>query len=115
MPKPLFLIGALAAWLLICNRRRSSSAAKPRIVSKGQPLASAGPDEISILSYNILADQYATPKKLHYTFPSHLVWSHRRQLISDEIAAVHADLVCLQEVDLARCGGGAIGLSKAHA
>lgn len=52
----------------------------------------------SVLSYNILADLYATRVKYTYCPTEALVWGYRRQNLLREIIEYHADILCLQEV-----------------
>ena len=54
---------------------------------------------MSILSYNILCDKYATTNQYGYTPIKTLVWSKRREVILHEICDQDVDVVCLQEVD----------------
>ena len=54
---------------------------------------------LSILSYNILCDKYATTTQYGYTPISVLHWGRRRRLILDEIVFQDADVICMQEVD----------------
>lgn len=63
------------------------------IVPKGGSLASAGPDEVSLLSWNILADV------MHQGGDWHERWARVTALL----AAAAADIVCLQECDTDRC------------
>ncbi|XP_062163326.1 carbon catabolite repressor protein 4 homolog 1-like isoform X2 [Alnus glutinosa] len=69
----------------------------------------------SVLSYNILADLYASRDKFSYCPTWALVWEYRRQNLLREIIEYHADILCLQEVqsdhfesffkpELANCG-----------
>ena len=52
----------------------------------------------SVLTYNVLADLYATSEMYHYTPPWALSWAYRRQNILKEIVGHNADILCLQEV-----------------
>lgn len=52
----------------------------------------------TVLSYNILADLYATQQAFPTSEPYALLWQYRRQLILQELALYDADIVCLQEV-----------------
>ena len=51
------------------------------------------------MDYNILCNKYATRLQYKYTPPRALEWEYRRDLILNEIQALDADIVCLQEVD----------------
>ncbi|KAG6603172.1 Carbon catabolite repressor protein 4-like 1, partial [Cucurbita argyrosperma subsp. sororia] len=52
----------------------------------------------TVLSYNILADVYATSESYSYCPSWALSWAYRRQNLLREIVGYHADIVCLQEV-----------------
>lgn len=52
----------------------------------------------TVLTYNILADLYATQQAFPSSDPCSLLWQYRRQLIFQELAMYDADIVCLQEV-----------------
>lgn len=56
-------------------------------------------ETLSILSYNILCDKYATASQYGYTPTESLIWEKRRNLILSEIVVQDVDVVCLQEVD----------------
>ncbi|GAB4843747.1 Carbon catabolite repressor protein 4 1 [Ancistrocladus abbreviatus] len=59
-------------------------------------LSSAG--TFTVLSYNILADSYATVESYSYCPSWALSWAYRRQNLLREIVGYRADIVCLQEV-----------------
>ncbi|CAH2063664.1 unnamed protein product [Thlaspi arvense] len=52
----------------------------------------------TVLSYNILADTYASSELYSYCPTWALSWTYRRQNLLREIVKYHADIVCLQEV-----------------
>ncbi|KAL5976719.1 Carbon catabolite repressor protein 4 1 [Asimina triloba] len=52
----------------------------------------------TVLSYNILADVYATSELYSYCPSWALSWTYRRQNLLREIVGYHADILCLQEV-----------------
>ncbi|AQK65501.1 Carbon catabolite repressor protein 4 homolog 1 [Zea mays] len=54
----------------------------------------------TVLSYNILADTYATSDAYSYCPTWALTWTYRRQNLLREIIGYHADIICLQEVSL---------------
>lgn len=54
---------------------------------------------LSVVSYNILCDKYATASLYGYTPSGALSWDYRKRLILQEISDHDADIVCLQEVD----------------
>ncbi len=54
---------------------------------------------VSVLSYNILCDKYATAAQYGYTPSTVLAWSYRKEVIIGEVRDNDTDIVCLQEVD----------------
>ncbi len=54
---------------------------------------------LSVVSYNILCDRYATTSQYGYTPSEALSWDYRKRLILEEINGYDADIVCLQEVE----------------
>ncbi|KAL6649281.1 hypothetical protein ACP70R_013505 [Stipagrostis hirtigluma subsp. patula] len=52
----------------------------------------------TVLSYNILAETYATSDTYSYCPTWALSWAYRRQNLLREIIGYHADIICLQEV-----------------
>lgn len=52
----------------------------------------------TVLSYNVLADLYATSEMYSYCPPWALSWAYRRQNLLREIVGYRADILCLQEV-----------------
>jgi len=59
--------------------------------------------DISVLSFNILADAYArTPRAKHHAFPycekDAVAWAYRRGMIVEELDYAQADIIGLQEV-----------------
>ena len=56
---------------------------------------------VKVLSWNILAQEFALPQKFPTTHPTHLEWSHRQPLLVEHLRALDADLICLQEVQVA--------------
>lgn len=52
----------------------------------------------TVLTYNVLADLYATSEMYNYTPSWALSWNYRRQNILKEIVQHNADILCLQEV-----------------
>lgn len=61
-------------------------------------LSSSG--TFTVLSYNILADVYATNELYSYCPSWALSWPYRRQNLLREIVGYRADIVCLQEVNI---------------
>ncbi len=65
----------------------------------------AGRDQMRMVTYNILADRYATSmfartKLYPYCDPTALTREYRECLVVQELLGYHADIVCLQEVDM---------------
>lgn len=54
----------------------------------------------TVLSYNILADVYATSETFSYCPSWALSWPYRRQNLLREIVGYRADIICLQEVNI---------------
>lgn len=59
-------------------------------------------ETVSVLSYNILCEKYATGRLYGYTPAWALSWDYRKELILNEIISSDADFLCLQEVDVAQ-------------
>jgi len=59
-------------------------------------------ETVSVFTYNILCEKYATEKLYGYTPSWALSWDYRKQLILNEIISSDADFLCLQEVDVAQ-------------
>ena len=57
--------------------------------------------QLSIMSWNILAPHFASPTKYPWIQPTDLEWRTRQELIVDRICELDADVVCLQEVEVA--------------
>lgn len=56
-------------------------------------------ETLSVLSYNILCDKYATSSQFGYSSSEVLSWDYRKDLIIREVKEHNADIVCMQEVD----------------
>lgn len=54
----------------------------------------------TVLSYNILADLYASRNAHHNTPAWALAWEYRSQNLLNEIIGYNSDIICLQEVGL---------------
>ncbi|CAI5479834.1 unnamed protein product [Closterium sp. Yama58-4] len=52
----------------------------------------------TVLSYNVLADLYATSEMYSYCPPWALSWAYRKQNLLRELLGYRADIMCLQEV-----------------
>lgn len=57
-------------------------------------------ETLSVLSYNILCDKYATSSQFGYTPSDVLSWDYRKDLIINEVKGHDADFICMQEVDM---------------
>ncbi|RKP38603.1 Endonuclease/exonuclease/phosphatase, partial [Dimargaris cristalligena] len=59
----------------------------------------SGCEIVSVLSYNILSSKYASPQTYRYVPSWVLAWDYRKEFILQEVQALNADIVCLQEVE----------------
>jgi len=66
----------------------------------GQQPVSPGTIKFRILSYNVLAELYATKQAYPYADSWLLSWPYRRALIMQELEHMQGDIVCLQEVQM---------------
>ncbi|CAA7395335.1 unnamed protein product [Spirodela intermedia] len=57
-------------------------------------------ETFTVLSYNILSDVYASSEMYSYCPSWALSWHYRRQNLLREIIGYHADILCLQEVQI---------------
>ncbi|KAJ3673918.1 hypothetical protein LUZ60_005910 [Juncus effusus] len=57
-----------------------------------------GTGTFTVLSYNVLADNYASNEAYSYCPSWALSWTYRKQNLLKEIVGYHADIICLQEV-----------------
>jgi CCR4-NOT transcription complex subunit 6 len=55
--------------------------------------------ELTVVTYNMLADKYAMGGHHKYCPLEHLDFSSRGPRLLDEIASYNADILCLQEVE----------------
>lgn len=51
------------------------------------------------MTYNVLANIYATPEQYGYVPGWALEWGYRKNVILDELLAFDCDFLCLQEVE----------------
>lgn len=58
----------------------------------------SGAVRFRIVSYNILAELYATKQAYPYCDSWNLSWPYRRKILFDELEEMQGDIVCLQEV-----------------
>ncbi|KAJ1923856.1 Glucose-repressible alcohol dehydrogenase transcriptional effector [Tieghemiomyces parasiticus] len=68
-------------------------------VTLDKDAGSSGCEMLSVLSYNILSSKYASPQMYGYVPSWVLTWEYRKEFILQEIQALNADVVCLQEVE----------------
>src|SRR5699024_1423620 len=65
-------------------------------------LATAGDigvgEAFTVMTWNVLADIYATTEAYPYSPPYVLAWNYRRGRILAELLAYNPDIICLQEV-----------------
>lgn len=80
-----------------------------RLISVNPSMDNAGMDvegripargTFTLLSYNLLADLYATSDMFSYCPPWALSWTYRKQNLLREIVSYGADILCLQEVTI---------------
>jgi hypothetical protein len=64
----------------------------------GERAGSLSSPSITIVTYNVLAEVYATSEKHYHCPPLALLWEHRRENLVKEMIQYDADIVCLQEV-----------------
>lgn len=55
-----------------------------------------------MLSYNVLCQKYATSQAYGYTPCWALAWDYRKELLMTEILSYNAEIICLQEVEMAQ-------------
>jgi len=111
VPTVLTAASALAIWLCQSKNRDGESGQQPAanaVLPPSSSLSTSSADELSIVSWNVLADVFAP--KLDYVAEEQLDWtSHRWPLIKQQLMCWGADLVLLQEVDVVWCVGGEKG------
>lgn len=95
-------IPAVAVSIPVVSSLAGSPIAKRHLLTPGHL---PGRDQMRMVTYNILADRYATSdfartRLYPYCDPAALRTEYRECLIVQELLGYHADIVCLQEVDL---------------
>jgi mRNA deadenylase 3'-5' endonuclease subunit Ccr4 len=50
----------------------------------------------TVATYNVLASAYASSREFPYALPRVLAWKNRIVVIGAEVAALNADVLCLQ-------------------
>ena len=68
------------------------------IMANSNNSANRGGMPLRVVSYNILSEIYATKQMYPHLDTWALAWPYRRMLIIKELMEMHADVVCLQEV-----------------
>lgn len=102
------LTGAAVAALTTSSRRATGTvAANVTVIPRGQGLRSSRAQTkdcttVSIVSYNVLCDKFATPQRLPHVFPQFLNYEHRWASLKRELSEFEADVVCLQEITIER-------------
>ncbi|EAS05777.2 endonuclease/exonuclease/phosphatase family protein (macronuclear) [Tetrahymena thermophila SB210] len=91
----LFQIVGKIKSLLGFNRGRKGIQKMDNINKNNQQLS----NQISITSYNILADLYTDPWYFPYCPKQYLNFDYRKWKIVEEIKLINSDIVCLQEAD----------------
>lgn len=80
----------------------SASSVASAAARSWRPAASRLPpgagDALTLVTYNVLADKFATGGFHSYCPPQFLDWAHRRALLERELLGLQADVLCLQEV-----------------
>eukprot|EP01122_Echinamoeba_exundans_P013077 TRINITY_DN5647_c0_g1_i1.p1 TRINITY_DN5647_c0_g1~~TRINITY_DN5647_c0_g1_i1.p1 ORF type:complete len:488 (-),score=73.58 TRINITY_DN5647_c0_g1_i1:894-2357(-) len=81
----------------------SSPASKPIpksiALDPENPNVLKGPNDIRILCYNILAENYAMSERINYCPQWALQWDYRKHRILKEVTLYDPDIMCLQEVE----------------
>lgn len=83
----------------------ASASSQPKPIPKAIPLDPEspnlvkGPNDIRILCYNILAENYAMSERINYCPQWALQWDYRKHRILKEVSLYDPDIMCLQEVE----------------
>lgn len=64
------------------------------------PVVSLVPSQVSLVTWNLLAPHFALPSKYPWADEGVLDWDKRESLIVEELTAIDADIICLQEVQV---------------
>jgi hypothetical protein len=89
-------------WRRQRRRRDGATPGRARCVRRPAPLLSETHDDISVISWNVLADHLVSPRKYPYVHPQALAWPHRWHLLQQDLASFQSDFICLQEVEVSR-------------
>lgn len=101
LPTVVTAASAGVVWLLRSGNNDSDGQQQygSDIIPPTSSLATTAADELSVVSWNVLADTFAP--KLDYVTVEQLDWStHRWPLIKQRLLCWGADLLLLQEVDV---------------
>lgn len=92
----------LAWWLLSRTFKR---AVKVKVIACDKPLTVREPDELSVLCYNTLADNLVK-EIANYSYANELYrsWEYRFNKLKEQMEMLHADVVCLQEIEIEKWG-----------
>lgn len=63
------------------------------------PQGNADEDRFTVFDGNILCPKYVTSSQYPYVPSGALAWTHRRDLVMDELRNRNADIITLQEID----------------
>lgn len=84
---------------IITARVRPAPSPPKRIMVPMAPSQATAPKgKFTLLSYNLLADLYATAEQFNYCPSWALAWPYRRLNLLKELLSYNADIMCLQEV-----------------
>ncbi|KAK9806248.1 hypothetical protein WJX72_007236 [[Myrmecia] bisecta] len=78
--------------------RPAPSPPKRNLVAITPPKHIVAAGKFTALTYNLLADLYATAEQFSYCQPWVLAWGYRKQNLLKELLGYRADILCLQEV-----------------
>ncbi len=92
-----------AAALSIINRVvSSSSSAAVKVIPRGTKLGNSLPNQVAIVSYNVLCDRFSTSDRLPNVAAQYLSFEYRWIHLMRELAEFDSDIVCLQEAPIDR-------------
>jgi endonuclease/exonuclease/phosphatase family metal-dependent hydrolase len=91
-------LGLFLVLTLVCNKKTDALSVSVR--SPTIKPSSKVSKQFSLVSWNILAPDYASPKKYPWVAGKYLEWSHREPLIVKELLTLDTDIIFLQEVQV---------------
>jgi len=74
----------------------------PSVLPRGHSLQPKKDDEISVVSYNVLCEKFATSSQFSHVPPSFLEFDYRWHILQKELAEFESDIICLQESTIER-------------